>query len=409
MNINRPIQDTARASRRRSPLAGAAALLAVAVAIAGSEAGAQERCEGTELTSGLQLPVAITQTNLGNLLVSESGTMVPNTGRISIVDLAGNRRPLLEGLPSGLSDVGEPAGPAGLFLRGRTLYVALSVGDVGVAGPVMGTTVPNPNPLSSPLFSSVLAIHFSANVERMTSGFTLSLADHATLASGQPVNLTHGRGETITIERVADFENYIPRPLPFFEGNVQLSNPFDLVAVADRLYVTDGGRNLVWQVDISTGDHSVLASFPPVPNPVTPFGPPLIDAVPTGIARSGRQLLVTLFRGFPFPPLTSVVEEIDPGTGAHAPIIEELKTAIDVFPQSEHGATEYLVLQHISGAPGPPPLAGPGMLLRITPGQTPQLVSDCLHRATSMVVDGRSGIVYVTELVTGRIVAIPLP
>ena len=41
----------------------------------------------------------------------------------------------------------------------------LGVGDVGRPGPVSGTTVPNPAPVSSPLFSSVLAVHLSAQVD----------------------------------------------------------------------------------------------------------------------------------------------------------------------------------------------------------------------------------------------------
>lgn len=116
-----------------------------------------------------------------------------------------------------------------------------------------------------------------------------------------------------------------------------MSNPFDLVVVGGDLYVTDGGRNLVWQVDISSGKVSTLATFAPIPNPVFPFGPPFIEAVPTGIAYSKGDLLVTLFRGFPFPPGTSVVEQIDAKTGAHAPLIIGLKSAIDVLPR-KHGS-----------------------------------------------------------------------
>ena len=380
--------------------------LAAAIFLPGATAGAQPICPVTPLTSGLRLPLGITQSNLGNLVVGESGTAVPNSGRISLVDLEGNRRTLLDGLPSGINDVGEPSGPAGVFMRGRTLYVAIGVGDVGRAGPLPGTTVPNPNPLSSPIFSSILAIHFSADVEQVTSGFALSPADHQTLASGEPVRISYGRGETITIERVADFPNYVASPLPFFADNVRLSNPFDLVAAADRLYVTDGGRNLVWEVDIATGQHAILASFPAIPNPVAPFGPPFIDAVPTGIAYSDSRLLVNLFRGFPFPPGTSVVEEVDPRTGDHSPLIAGLKTAIDVLSIRDRANTSYLVLQHVSGAPGPPPASGPGILFKFdAPGQPPQTIANCFNRATSMTLDERTGTLYVTEL-AGRIVAI---
>jgi len=129
--------------------------LAVAtIVVAAPQASAQ--CN--EVVSGLREPLGTALTNQGNLLVSETGTTAPNSGRISIVDSSGNRRTLLDGLPSAINDVGEPSGPAGLFMRGRTLYVAIGVGDVGRAGPFPGTVIPNPNPISSPIFSSILAI-----------------------------------------------------------------------------------------------------------------------------------------------------------------------------------------------------------------------------------------------------------
>src|SRR5262245_4532836 len=85
------------------------ALAALFVLLAGAQASAQ--CPATPLTSGLQIPLGILQSNEGNLLVSETGTPTPSTGRISIVGLNGSRRTLLDGLPSGINDVNEPSGP----------------------------------------------------------------------------------------------------------------------------------------------------------------------------------------------------------------------------------------------------------------------------------------------------------
>src|SRR5215813_4213883 len=121
----------------------------------------------TTLVSGLREPLGTALSNQGNLLVSETGTIALHSGRISILDSEGNQRTLLDGLPSAGNDlpVPEPSGPAGIFMRGRTLYVVIGVGDVGRPGPLPGTTIPNPNPVSSPLFSSVLAIQFSAHTE----------------------------------------------------------------------------------------------------------------------------------------------------------------------------------------------------------------------------------------------------
>ena len=366
--------------------------------LAGAEARAQ--CPPEVVTSGLRLPLGITQSNQDNLLVSETGTRVSHTGRISIVGLDGTRRTLLDGLPSGISDANDPSGPAGLFLRGRTLYVAIGIGDTQLPG-----FVPNPNP-SSPIFSSVLAIHFSAHVEKTTGGLTLSLADQQALAGGQKVTLSNGGGDRVTVELVANFPDNTPDVTTptGFRG----SNPYDLIAVGDQLYVTDGGRNLVWQVDIKSGAFSVLTTFPPVPNPL-PFGPPVVEAVPTGISYSDGQLLVTLFRGFPFPAGTSVVEQVNPLTGDHAPFISGLRTAIDVLAIRGRGDTDYLVLQHSAAGGAPlPPFANPGRLLRFeSPGDAPTVIADCLTRPTSMTLDEKTGTLYVTEF-AGRVVAIPV-
>ncbi|MGH9967293.1 MAG: ScyD/ScyE family protein [Pyrinomonadaceae bacterium] len=394
-----------------------------------------------QLTSGLQVPLGIAQSDKSNLFVSESGTPLPNTGRISIVDVGGNRRTLLDGLPSGINDVNEISGPAGLFLHEKTLYVAIGIGDTIKPGPAPGTAVPNPNPPASPIFSSVLAIHFSNYVERNTTGFTLTSADHQSLANGERVTKSNGGFDRITVELIANFPDFFAEPLVAVPSliavpnNVRGSNPFDLVLVEGRrrhdgdtrdhddegddsepglLYVTDGGRNLVWRVDINSGAFSILAVFPQVANPMFPsLGPPFMDAVPTGIAESQGHLLVTLFRGVPFPPGTSVVAQVNQLTGNPTPFITGRKTAIDVLPITRRGDTDYLVLQHASAGPF---FGSPGLLLRFeTPTDPPDIIASCLTRPTSMALDKKTGTLYVTELVPvppgqpvllGRIVAI---
>jgi hypothetical protein len=375
-----------------------ATALAIGVMLSGD---ARAQC-GVEVAAGLQFPLGLALSNQKNLLVSESGTAgVLHSGRISIVGPDGVRRTLLDGLPSASNDVNDPSGPAGLVMRGRTIYLAIGIGDaIQVVAPGSPVTVANPNP-ASPIFSSVLAVHFSASVERTTAGFSLTAADYDTLADGQTVKLSNGGGDEITIALVANFPDY-SNPLPTAPNSVRGSNPFDLELIGDQLYVTDGGRNLVWQADIHTGAFAPLAAFDPVPNP-TGVGAPVLDAVPTGIREFEGQLFVTLFRGFPFPPGASVVERIDPGTGVHAPVLTGLRSAIDVLVDDDH--TSLFVLEHGSGALLPP-FSGPGSLTRRdAAGST--VVANCLGRPTSMVRDERSGAFYITELVNGRVVKVP--
>jgi hypothetical protein len=203
---------------------------------------------------------------------------------------------------------------------------------------------------------------------------------------------------------VANFPDYVPNPLPIAPNNVQGSNPFGLELIGDTLYATDGGRNLIWQGSVQTGQFAALATFPPIPNP-TGIGAPVLDAVPTGIRAFGGQLFVTLFRGFPFPPGLSVVEQIDPATGAHAPFLSGLRSAIGVAFAEDNEAASILVLQHATG-PLLPPFSGPGTLTRWD-GTVPTVLANCLGRPTSIVRDERTGVVYIAELTGGRVVAVP--
>ena len=384
---------------------GVAIAFSLALSVVTTLTAAQANAQCAEVVSGLREPLGTALSNQGNLLVSETGTTALNSGRISIVEPNGRRRTLLGGLPSGLNDVGEPSGPAGLFMRGRHLYVLIGDGDVAIPGPRPGTALENPNGPSSPIFSSILAIHFSAATEKTTTGFTLTFADQTALANGQTVTLSNGGGDRMTIQLIVNFPNFIPRPLPDVPNNIELSNPFHLVAVDDMLYVTDGGRNLVWQVDLATRAFSPLVVFPDIPNPLFPtLGGPFIQAVPAGIASFNNQLLVTLFRGAPFLTGVSTVERIDPTTGSDTPFITGLTTAIDILPIKEIGATNYLVLQFSSAGPF---FQGPGLVLRFgNPAGPPTVIANCLTAPTSMTLNKKTGKLYVSED-GGRIVAIP--
>mgnify|MGYP001030622013 CR=1 FL=1 len=237
------------------------------------------------LTSGLRAPIGSVITNQGNLVVSETGTAnVANSGRISIVSPDGTRRTLLDGLPQGTNAAGgDASGPNAISMRGRTLYVAIGQGDTVIPGPVAGSAQPNPN-VSSPIFSSVLAIHVSAAAEKRTQGFSLSPQDQLTLAGGGRVTLSNSGGDRLKVELVANFPDYLSEPLPTYAGNVRNSNPFDMVAVDDSMYVTNGGLNRLHKVDLDSGAYADLTLFDRIPNLPGAAGPPSVEAVPTGIA-----------------------------------------------------------------------------------------------------------------------------
>ena len=356
---------------------------------------------GTTLTGGLQGPTKIIQTPLGNLIVAETGPAIPNSGRVSIVGLDGTRRTLLGGLPSGENSNGDFAGTQGVFLHGRTLYVLNGEGNATLPGPIQGTELPNPNP-NSPILSSVLAIHFSAAAEQNTTGYVLTAVDHQALKNGAILKLGNGGGDKITVKLIADFPNFVPDPLPFFQPNVRHSNPFGILGVDDQLYVVDGGRNAVIKVNITDGSFSVLTAFPPIPNPA-PVGPPVIEAVPTSIREYQGRLLVTLFRGFPFLSGNADVVSVDPATGSILPFIDGLTSAIDVLPVKKKGTKSFLTLEisvdFLNGLPG--------RLQRFaTPAGPGVPISNCLIGPSNMVRDEKTNTLYITSIFTGQIIQI---
>lgn len=368
-------------------------------------AQAQSLC--TPLLGGLRTPVGSLLTERGHLLIAESGDGSARTGRITILDRDGRVRPLMDGMPAARADVGDPSGPSGLFMDGRILYVAIGTGDIGLMGPRRGTTVANLNGPSSPLFGSVLALYFSAGTEDRTTGFTMTPAMETALAKGLPVLLLDSRWNLLLAQMVTKFPNYVATPLPDVPANVSVTNPFGITGLGRSLYVTDGGRNLAWKVDAFTGAKSTFAAFPDIPNVLFPnVGGPFQQAVPTGITTDGGDILVALFRGAPFATGSSAIERVVPRTAAHAPLIANLTTAIDVLPVQRGRQRSYLVLENSASGPF---FSGPGTLLQYDdPSGPPTKLADCLNGPTSMALDRKAGILYVTEQ-EGNLIGIPYP
>jgi hypothetical protein len=376
-------------------------LLQIFVLVLGCAGTLVAQCPPVVVTAGLRAPTKITLSPTSNLLVAEAGSG-NNQGRISIVDPeTGATRTLLDGLPSAINLLGEapaPAGPSGLAIRGRTLYITIGSGNATLPGPLPGSELPNPNP-ASPLFSSVWEIHFSAHVEMTTTGFTLSAADKQALKAGQTLAFDNGGGDKLTVRVLADFPDYVAAPLPELPSNVVSSNPFGLLPSGDKLYVVDASLNLLAVVDVSSGATAILTRFAKVPNTL-PFGPPVVDAVPNSIRLFGQALLVPYLSGFPFGPGAAQVSIVDPFTGTNQPFILGLTAAIDILPIKARSANSFLVLEF--GSAG---LAQPGSLLDFSsPLTAPQVIANCLITPTSMVRDEKTGSIYITEIFTGRVV-----
>jgi hypothetical protein len=347
----------------------------------------------TTFAEGLQAPTKIILTEAGNLLVAEGsavtedGTNLPNTGRLSLLNREGERRILLEGLPAGPSGPSaDPLGPTALALQApSTLFIAIGQGD---------SAQPSP---SSPLFSTVLQVQFSLDIDAVQGSFALTPpADHATLAAGETVTLDNDQGEQAEVSVLASF------PLPN-------SNLFGLALEGESLFVVNASNNTVDEVHTGTGEIQPLVQFAQLTNP-TDQGPPMIDAVPDSI-RVWQQsepsmplLLVPLLSGFPFAEGVSEVHSVDIVLRSESPFITGLTRAIDVLPLSTPIGEFFLVLEY-----APPLVAGPGRLLLFTsPESAPQVLVDSLETPTHMALDPVTNELFITELFTGRIIHIGL-
>jgi hypothetical protein len=362
----------------------------------------------TVVTTGLQAPMKVSLTPLGNLLVLEGGTG-PNTGRISIVTRDGARRTLVDGLPSGINTDGAPApiGPTGVQISSDTLYVTIGSGDEAIVAP--GTVTPNPN-ASSPILSSLLKLRLGS-VDASAGDFHLAAAEHATLKAGNEVALQNAQEETLRISLVVDFPDVV-------EGHRSGSNPFGVVAFGNRLYVVDAAYNQIQNVDPATGNYTTLVSFPRFTNPLAPMGPPMIDPVPDSIRVSNGEFLIAFLTGFPFPPGSASVARVDPSTGTTQTVISGLTSAIDALsptvpPIAPVPPPKYLVLEFstnmTSNAPG-------RLLFFDTATSAPTVLASPLITPTNMAFDAQTREVFITEFGPGRLsrvsvasVIVPLP
>jgi len=170
------------------------------------------------------------------------------------------------------------------------------------------------------------------------------------------------------------------------------SNPFGILAESGGRLVADAGANALLFVS-ATGEIETLALFPSQPNP-TPVGPPMIEPVPTSVARGpDGALYVGQLTGFPFVPGLANIYRVVPG---QAPVVHcaGFKTIMDIA----FGADGSLyVVENATG----------GLFFAPNSGQLSRVAPDCsrstmlvgLDRPTAVAV-GPDGSVYVTNRAT---------
>lgn len=359
----------------------------------------------SRFAEGLQYPQRLIFTPQGNLLASEGGTPVPNTGRVSIVNRQGTRRSLLEGLPAAPGHNIPAFGPVGLALDGRTLYVLLGDGDIEVGPPF----VLNTQGTSSPMFDSVLRFDFSVGIDTIQSGFQLTSVDHWALSDGYDLELRNASGDRATVRALVAFRP-LWRNLLGGPARYRPSNPFGvwLDGTRDSLYVADASAETIVKVDTVTGRSRVLTRFQPQER-TTPAGPSFVDNVPTGVCPAGESLLVSFLSSSPFPAGESSVKLWRPSDGTWSrptPLVTGLTMTTDLvcLRGGSESAPRVVTVEYSTTTDRTVPS---GRVQLIDGSQKKVLVENVLL-PTAAAQDPVSGDLFVATL-AGLILRVPLP
>lgn len=351
------------------------------------------------VTTDLQSPQKMVVLEDGSLLVSETST-APNSGRISIVAAGGQRRTLIENLPSGLDVAGGASGPTALLRTPTGLLVALGGGDAERRSET-GTSLFNPQGASSPLFASILDIDFGRRPNGFTGSFRFTPEIARTLADGGTAVLTNEAGERMMLRLLTRF------PVAEPEAGVvyRFSNPWGMER-EDRnsILVVDASSNTLIRVDLLTGRWERIVRFPAIRN-IGRIGPPNVDAVPTNVRMYAGQALVSFLTGFPFAQGASRVQAVNLRNRTAEPFITGLNSAVDVlYRELPNGRSEFYVLEFSTNQLATPP--GPGRLLRYASPQG-EVVAGDLRAPVNLALDERTNTLYVLEI-TGRLLRLRL-
>ncbi|MBN8509479.1 MAG: ScyD/ScyE family protein [Burkholderiales bacterium] len=216
-----------------------------------------------------------------------------------------------------------------------------------------------------------------------------------------------------TVSPIADIAKHETTANP--DGGAIDSNPFGLARRADGSFVvTDAGGNSFVQAT-AAGVVTTLGVLPPETNPL-PFGPPVYQSVPTGVAIGpGGNPTVGTLTGFPFPPGAAKVFAHAAGTTGVA--FAGFTTIIDL---DFDAAGNLYVLQISSNGLAAPGGPGTGLLIKVDgrTGQRSTIASDGLIAPGGLAIrEGPRGpVFYVSNMTAGpeggavlRISAVPEP
>lgn len=301
------------------------------------------------IATGLSAPLGLVMGDHNRLWVSENG---PGdfAGQVSMIMPNGDVHTAITGFPSIISPQGTPIGVNHMVYKNGMLYILSEVD-----GKLYMADVSKFKAGDSPMQASQLA---AQDIKSFVLAYDFGAQD---TGESNIYNLTFGPG--------------------------------------GDLFIVDAAANAVIRRDAGTGDLSVFAFFPDIPNP-TPVGPPTIDVVPTGIAWDGQRFLVTTLTGFPFIKGAASIYQLDK-QGNISVYQEDFTSLVDI----DLGLDKVPVVLQFSefnlANGGFQPMHGRVIMAT---GTNQTILKDELNLPTALVLDGRKA--YVTSLADGTVTRI---
>jgi hypothetical protein len=226
-----------------------------------------------------------------------------------------------------------------------------------------------------------------------------------TLVSEDLISALYGRVFKLRrhggIRPVADawaFENRF-NPDAVVGNDLVDSNPVDVLEDRGRFVIADAGGNSILRTN-RRGRLEVLSLFPNMPNP-TPIGPPMVQAVPTGVVKGPDGFYyVSQLTGFPFLAGAAKVFRVDPRSGAYTTFASGFTNIMDL--DFGHDGTLYVLEIDSDSLFG---MVGPGTdggLWTVSRSGTPQKVALPAGTLTAPggIAVGRHGTLYVSNRAT---------
>ncbi len=221
----------------------------------------------------------------------------------------------------------------------------------------------------------------------------------------------HAMGESLLVVDKSNFTPGTPLTLANVELSMKLgdfvhdqglpqSDPYNITwAPNGDILVADAGANQIIRLASGTGTLSTEATLAPIPNPL-PFGPPMVDAVPTDIVpkADGSGYYVCQLTGFPFIEGAASIFNLDNG-GNLTPWQTGFTCLTDMGYDPKDG--NLCVLQFAQFGPVDSTLnfyPGTGKVIKIMPNGDKVVIADgFIGLAPSFTFDA-IGNLYVTDI-----------